>query len=811
MLDTTRQDARYAARALGRSPLFTLTALLSLAIGIGATTAIVTVANTLLLRPPPGVGNPERVVQIGQTRDGQGFDNFSYPNFLDMRASAKSLTGIAAIRMEPQSLSLAGPDGGEAVQGSIVSANLFEVLQAKPTLGRFFLPEEDRVPRANPVVVLTHRFWAERFGSDPGIIGRTIVLNGSPFTVVGVAEKGFQGPLVLAPDLWAPVMASPLLGMGEGTLTNRGAVWIMGIGRLAPDVPMSAAQAELGTIAHRLEAEYPQPNKGKGLRIMASSVFPGEMRTIIGGFIALMLAVAGLVLLIASTNVAGMLLARAASRQREIAVRLALGATRARLMRQLVTESLMLFVAAGTAGVLLAHWLVIGLMSLIPRLPVQLGFDPRIDWRVLGFALGLSLVSGLLAGLVPALQGTRPELTPALKTEGGGSGRRLRLRSGLLVAQIAFSMLLLITAGLFGRALVHAKGIDAGFDPNDVQLTAMDLQLVNYDSTRGHQFATTLLERARAIPGVQSAALSAMLPLDGGGMGLGGLELPDAVRNDPRTIRDMDWNVITPDYFDVLRIPIVRGRAFTDADRVGTTPVVILNESFARRQWPNEDAIGKVLRNGNIMLTVVGVARNAKYRTLGEEPRNFVYVPFAQRYFTRTTLMVRTSPDAAVAAPIRHLVAELEPALPVLDQRSLVEQAAMSLFPQRIALFVAGALGIVALLLALLGIYGVTAYGVVQRSREIGIRVALGAQRGNVLGLVLRQGLVLAGLGVGIGAVAAFGVTRLLTTLLYGVPPTDLAAFGGAAVLLILAALVASWIPARRAAAVDPVVALRSE
>ncbi len=750
-------------------------------------------------------------MQVGRTQDGQGFDNFSYPNFLDIRAGATSLSGIAAIRTDPQSLSLAGPDGGEAVQGGFVSGNFFEVLQAKPALGRFFLPEEDRVPRANPVVVLTHRFWSERFASDPGIIGRTITLNGSPFTVVGVAEKGFQGPLVLAPDLWAPIMASPLLGMSDGILTSRGAVWITAIGRLGPDVPMSAAQAELGTIAHRLEQAYPQQNKGKGLRVMASSVFPGEMRNIIGGFIALMLAVAGLVLLIASTNVAGMLLARAASRQREIAVRLALGATRGRLMRQLVTESLMLFVAAGTAGVLLAHWLVIGLMSLVPRLPVQLGFDPRIDWRVLSFALGLSLVSGLLAGLVPAFQGTRPELTPALKTEGGGSGRRLRLRSGLLVAQIAFSMLLLITAGLFARALVHARGIDAGFDPKDVQLTAMDLQLVNYDSTRGQQFATTLLERARAIPAVQAAALSAMLPLDGGGMGLGGLALPDAVRDDPRTIREMDWNVITPDYFDVLRIPIVRGRAFTDADRAGATPVVILNESFARRQWPNEDAIGKVLRNGNIMLTVVGVARNAKYRSLGEDPRNFVYVPLAQRYFTRTTLMVRTAPDAAVASPIRQLVAELEPALPILDQRSLVEQAAMSLFPQRIALWVAGALGIVALLLALLGIYGVTAYGVVQRSREIGIRVALGAQRANVLRLVLRQGLMLAGIGVGIGAVAAFGVTRLLRTLLYGVPPTDVAAFGGAAVLLIGAALVASWIPARRAAGVDPVVALRSE
>ena len=811
MFDTSRQDLRYAARALGKSPLFTLTALLSLAIGIGATTAIVTVANTLLLRPPPGIGDPERVVHIGRTQDGSGFDNFSYPNFVDYRTQTSTLTGIAAMQMEPRSLSLAGPDGGEAVKGSVVSGNFFEVLQAKPALGRFFSPDEDRAPGASPVVVLSHRFWRERFARDPGVIGRTIVLNGSPFTVVGVAEQGFQGPIVLVPDLWAPIMASPLLGTPADLLTSRPSVWLTAVGRLAPDVPLSAAQAELSTIAHRLEQTYPEANRGKGVRVMPSSVFPGEMRKMISGFMALLLAVAGLVLLIASTNVAGMLLARAASRQREIAVRLALGATRARLMRQLVTESVMLFVAAGVGGVFLAHWLVAGLMMLVPRLPVPLGFEPSIDWRVLAFALVLSLGSGLLAGLVPALQTTQPALTPALKSEGGGSGRRLRLRSGLLVAQISFSMLLLIAAGLFGRALMHARGIDAGFDPRDVQLASMDLRLVNYEEARGTQFATSLLERTRALPGVQSAGLSAMLPLGGSGLGLGGLRIPDAPADDARNDLRTDWNVITPGYFETLRLPIVHGRGFTDADREGAVPVVIINETLAGRLWPNEPALGKTIRNDEILLTVVGVARNAKYRSLGEDARNFVYVPLAQRFFPRTTLFVRTTPGVAVAAPIRRIVAELEPALPILDQRSLVEHAATSLFPQRIALWVAGSLGVVALLLALLGIYGVTAYGVVQRYREIGIRVALGAQRGNVVRLILRQGLLLAGVGVVIGAAAALGVTRMLQSLLYGVPPTDAASFGGAAALLIGAALVASWIPARRAAAVDPVIALRSE
>ena len=811
MLDSTRQDSRYAARALFRSPLFTLTAVLSVAIGVGATTAIVTLANTLLLRPPPGVGAPERLVNVGRTQNGQGFDNFSYPNFVDYRDGAKTLSGLAAMRMEPQSMSLAGPDGGEAIEGSTVSGTFFDVLQARPAIGRFFLPEEDRTPGTHPVAVLSHKFWRERFGGDTSIVGGRIVLNGSPFTVVGVAREGFQGPFVISPDLWLPIMASPLVGTPASVLTSRPSVWLIAIGRLAPDVSLNAAQSELSAIAHALEQAYPDVNKGKGVRVTPASVLPGELRSIVGGFMALLFAVAGLVLLIASTNVAGMLLARATSRRREIAVRLALGATRGRLVAQLVTESLMLFVVAGILGVVVAYWLVAGLMALIPRLPVQLAVDPGIDGRVLLFALAISIVSGVVAGLVPALQATRPMLVPALKADGAGSGSRLRLRSALLVAQIAFSMLLLIVAGLFARALVHARSIDPGFDARGVHLASLDLRLANYDSARGLPFMATLRERAALIPGVQTAAFTAALPLDGGGLGLGPIEVPGATPPDPERGWNADWSVITPGYFETLRLPIVRGRDFTDADRAGAIDVAIVNESFARRLWPDGDAIGKTFRNEHRTLTVVGIARNAKYRTLGEEPRNFVYVPLAQRYFTRMTLIVRSLPDAPVAAPVRRLVADLDPALPILNERSLEEQAALALFPQRIALWTAGSLGTVALLLALLGIYGVTAYGVTQRTREIGVRMALGAPRGNVLGLILRQGLQLAGIGVAVGALVAFGVTRLLGALLYGVPSTDVVAFLGAAMLLVVAAIAASWIPARRAAAVDPVIALRAE
>jgi len=814
MFDLLRQDVRFAFRALGRSPLFAVVSVLSIAIGVGATTAIVTLANTLLLRPPPGVGHPERVVTLGSTRDGRGFDNFSYPNFVDYRASARSLSGLAALRLDPHAVSLAGPGGGEPIQMGAASGNFFAVLEARPALGRFFTMDEDRAPGANPVVVLSHRFWSRRFQADPSIVGKSIVLNGTPFTVLGVAAERFQGPFVLAPDVWVPLTASSLLGLPADIFQSRGSLWIMGIGRLAPDAGIGQAQAELSGIAARLAAQYPNENKGKGLAVAQASLFPGDMRSIIAAFMAMLLAIAGLVLLIASTNVAGMLLARASIRRREIAIRLALGASRGQLVVQLVVESLLVFAAAGAAGLLLANWMVSALMALVPRLPVPLFVDPQLDWRVLTFALVLSLVTGLLAGVVPALQSTRPDLVPALKSDRGGTGQRLRLRSGLLVAQIAFSMLLLVVGGLFARTLTRARSIDPGFDPRSVYIASLDLGLANLDETTGRRVAATLLERARAIPGVRSAALSTMLPLDGGGLGLGTIKV--AGREPPGgqdgSWRE-DWNVVTPGYFATMGIPLVRGRDFAESDRAGTGDVAILNEAFAATLFPGQDAVGRTLTTDDRVVTIIGVARNAKYRSLGEPQRNFIYVPFAQRYMGRTSLLVKTTTRAvtSVASPIRRIVQEVDARLPILRQQTMDEQTVTSLFPQRVAAYVSGGLGTVALLLALLGIYGVTAFSVSQRTREIGVRVALGAQRSHVVGLVLRQGVVLAAVGVVVGSLAAFGATRLIASLLYGVAPTDVVAFGGAAIALGVAAVAASWVPARRAARVDPIVALRSE
>ena len=812
MIDTTLQNVRYAARTLARTPLFATIAILSVALGVGATTAIVTLANTLLLRPAPGIGDPGRVVTLGRTQDGSGFDNMSYPNFADYR-SAKSLSGVAAIRSEPEAASLAGPGGGEPIATQIVSGNFFEVLRARPALGRFFRVDEDVVPSANPVVVLSHRLWRDRFAASPRVLDSTITLNGAPFTVVGVAAERFQGPFVFSPDAWVPVMASPLFGKLSSDLFNqRGAVWLIAVGRLADGATLASAQAELGAIAARQLRDYPRVNEGKGVKVLPATFFPGDFNKLVAGFMAMLFVVAGLVLVIASTNVAGMLLARAMARQREIAVRLAIGGSRGQVIRQLLTESVLLFGIAGVAGVLLAKWLVMGLMSLVPRLPVQLGFDPTIDWRVVVFALGAAFVTGVGAGLVPALQTTNPELVPSLKSDGASGGkRRQRLRNGLLVTQVAFTMLLLVGAGLFTRALVKARNIDVGFNVAGLSITSVDFTLARYDSTGGTRLAHTLVERARTIPGVTNAAFTAVLPVCGCGMGLGGVRVegrePPAGRDGWRE----DWNIVSPGYFETLGIPIVRGRAFTEADRAGSPEVAILNEKFAAELWPGADPIGKTFTNRSRTVTVVGIARNHANRGIGEPPRNFVYVPMGQHYRADSHLITRSAGGALPAGAMQRLVADVDRNLPILSQQTMEEFAATTLFPQRIAVWVAASLGVVALLLALLGIYGVTAYGVTQRRKEIGVRVALGAQRGHVLGLVLRQGFVLAGIGVSIGTLVGLVATRLLTSLLYGVAATDAFAFVGAGALLGIAALLASWVPAVRAARVDPVIALRSD
>jgi predicted permease len=786
--------------------------MLSLAIGVGGTAAIYSLANSLLFSAPPGISEPDRVVNIGRTQRGSGFDNFSYLTFADYRARNSTFSAMAATQFEPTAVSLKGPEGGEAIQGSIVSGNYFAVLGTRPALGRFFLDEEDRTPRTHAVTVLSHRFWRERFNGDSGIVSRAVVLNGMPFTVVGVTREHFHGHAITAPDLWVPMMASPWLGTPIEMLSGaRYASWLMAVGRLKPDVGLSQAQTDLSTILTQLAQVDSQAYVGQGVALMPLSLVPGNLGRVVGLFMVFLFVLTALVLVIGGTNVAGMLLARSAARRREIAVRLAIGASRARLMRQLLTESVVLFAAAGAVGAVLARWLVSVLMALLPNLPFQVAITPSIDWRVVLFALGVAVLAGMLAGLAPALHSTRLSLAPELRSDVGGSARRQRLRSSLLVVQVAFSTVLLVVAGLFGRALVRAQGIDPGFDPRGVHVASLDLGLVNHTSQTGHAFGDLLLAGATALPGVESAALSRMIPLDGSSMGLGGVVVDGRPAPGPNASWDPAWNIVTPGYFDVMRIPMMSGRAFTEADRAGAPEVAIFDERLAAMIWPGEDAVGKTFRNDDRVITVVGVSRYAKTRSLAETPRGFVYVPFAQRYNDRMSLFVRSTSAAPLTVPLRRLLADLDPALPILDSQPLADLVAVGLFPQRVALWVASSLGAVALLLALIGMYGVTAFGVAQRTREIGIRIALGSSRRNVLGLVVGQGMRLGIAGVVLGTTGAILATRLLEGLLYGVPGSDPVALGAAGTVLLAAALFASWIPARRAARVDPMVALRQE
>jgi predicted permease len=476
----------------------------------------------------------------------------------------------------------------------------------------------------------------------------------------------------------------------------------------------------------------------------------------------------------------------------------------------LITESAVLFAVAGAIGALLARWIVAALLALIPALPFQLALLPSIDWRVVLFALAVAVFAGIIAGLAPALQSTKPALAPELRSDVGGSSRRQRLRSSLLVMQVAFSMLLLVVAGLFGRALVRAQAIDPGFDPHDVHVAALDFTLVNHTPETGQQFVDRLLAGAASLPGVQSVSMSRMVPLDGGKMGLGGVIVDGHPASAQAQSWDPGWNIVTPQYFDVMRIPLLKGRGFTEQDRAGSPDVAIINETLASSIWPNEEAVGKSFRNDDRTVTNIGIARNSKYRSLGETSEGFIYVPFAQRYSPTMSLFVRST-QGSPAIPIRQLVAQLDPALPILTSQSMEEHVALGLFPQRIALWVAATLGGVALLLALIGIYGITAYGVAQRSREIGIRIALGSTRQNVLGMVIGQGVRLGAIGVAVGMVAAIAVTRLLENMLFGVSGSDPIALAAAAAVLIATALVASWLPARRASRTDPMVALRQE
>ena len=813
-------DLKYALRLLRRSPLFTLTAALSLAIGIGANTTIFSIASALLLRPLPGLSDPSRLVDIGRTQDGRGFDNSSYPNYRDYRERQKMLTDVYAYRGEPQPMSLATASDAVRIYGAIVTANYFTVLGVRPLLGRTLQDSDDARDRSHSVVVLSYDLWKRTFGGKEAIVGQTISLNSRPFMVVGVAPAGFQGTTLLRPDAWTPMAGvaetMPRLAQAINNVFNqRSAVWLVMGGRLKEGATIEQANAEAQAIGANLQKEYPNENKGKSLTVVRSTLVPGQAVTV-GGFFGLLMIIVLLVLMIACVNVAGILLARGAARRREIAVRLAVGAGRGRLIRQLLTETTILFIAGGSAGLVLSLWLTKLLLALIPKLPVPVDLTVHTDWRVVSFGIVLSFIAAILSGLAPALQASRADLVPALKTEGLDSGRpHLRLRNLFVIGQVTMSLMLVIVAGLFLRALEHAAAVQPGFDERRVDVVQLDFSLAGYTQETARPFVRQLLEQIRSMPGIESATLSVDLPLDGGRMGLGGLRVPGKTPSRGESFQ-ADWNVVEPGVFRTLRLPLVRGRDFNDADTATSPWVAVVNEALATQIWPGEDPLGKqmMVRDDNGKdhpVTIVGVTGNARLIWLTGNVDPYIYVPFAQRYIPRASILVRTIDDRSSVPDVRSRLRTLNPNLPITEAMRLSELTAIGLVPQRMAASVAGTLGLVGLLLCAIGIYGVTSYSVAQRTREIGIRVALGADRRNVLRLVLRQGLVLAAIGTAVGVVIAAVGSTFLESLLYGVRGLDPLTFGSACALFVVVTLAASYIPALRATKVDPMVALRAE
>ena len=807
------QDLRYAVRMLRKRPLFTALAVLTLALGIGLNSAVYAAVHALVLRPLPGVREPDALVQVFRTWPSFPYGANSIPHYFDVRVRTRDVfSGVAAWDFVPLNLSAGGRT--ERITGQLVSANFFDVMGAGVERGRAFVAEEDTRPGAHPVAVVSHAAWRGLFGGDPRIVGRTIVLNGHRYTIVGVARPEFRGPIpVVTPVLWVPLMQIAQIRPGrEGALEERGSSFLNVIARLRPGVTPERARDRLRRLETELREEYPAHYDESGINIVpqAEAGIGPQFRGAQVGLSAVVMGVVVLLLLVACVNVANLFLARARDRSREMAVRLSLGAGRGRLVRQLLTESLVFAAAAGAAGIGLAA-LVIALANRI-SLPIDVPFDPdlRLDAPVLLFTLAVSLLTGVLFGLAPALQATRPALVPALKGEAPAGASRSRASRALVVAQMALSLVLLASAGLFLRNLRAATAIDTGFTSDNLLIASVDPGLQGYDRARAEAFYRRLVERLRAHPAVRAVGLAEEVPLRLGSQQTG-VSIPGYTPA-PNENMSIDYNIATPGYLDAMGIRLLRGRDFTARDDSAAPRVLVVNQRFAERFWPGRDPIGQRVRVGERDHTVVGLVPNGKYRTLGEEPLAFMYFAQAQRWNSAMTVHIRTAgPPAALASVLRAEVAALDPDLPVADVRTMNNHLGLALLPARLAGAVLGAFGVLGLLLAAVGIYGVMSYSVAQRTREIGIRMAVGAARAQVVRLVMGQGMRLVAVGAAVGLAGAVVAAWLVRGLLYGGSALDPVTFVAVAVVLVGVAALAIWVPARRAAGVDPMVALRGE
>ena len=803
-------DLRYALRMLRKNPGLTLVAVLSLALGIGASTTIFSWMDGLVLHPLPLVQDPGRLVFLKTLRPGGAEWSPSYPDFLDWRAQARSVSDLSVAGMDQFVVKTSGQ--AERAWGVYASGDYFDLLGVRPLKGRVFGPDEARTPGSAPVAVISYAFWQRKFAGDTGIVGRHLLLNGHDLTVVGVLPPKFGGTIVgLAFDVWVPITMEPLLSARGGALEQRGRHWLNAIARLKPGVTVAEARADISLVQRRLAATYEEDRSTTALVApLASAGLQAWLRPL---FIAL-LGITAVVLLVACANVANLLLARATARQKEMAVRLALGAGRWRLARQLLAESALLAGLGGAAGLFIALWGRELFAAFVPPAPFPIVLQFGVNGRVVGFAIVATGIAALLFGSAPALRASRPDLVPALKDDTGQRGmNRSRLRSALVVAQLALSVVALVAAGLFLRSLDRSKAVERGFgDPRHVLVVSTDLFAAGYQRPAGIAFINTLLDRVSGRPGVRSASVSMFVPLGFSDQTYGGATV-EGYQPHPDEDMSLRYTAVGPDYFATMETPIVRGRPITAADRDSAPRVAVVNETFARRFWPGSDPIGRRLHMaGTEWITVVGVARDGKYDALDEAPLPFIYLPFAQFYVSQPNLIVRTAGDPkAVIEPIRREFASLDPSVPFLDPRTLEEHIGASVFIQRTGATLLSGFGALALLMAAVGIYGVMAYVVSQRTREMGIRLALGAARRDIVGLVVGQATRLVSTGLGTGVVAALGVGMLLRSQLLGIRAYDLPTF--VAVVLVLAgvALLASYLPARRAAKVDPVAALKYE
>ena len=811
-------DLRYAVRLLGRTPVFTITSIISLALGIGAAATIFSLTDALLFEPTVGVRNPAALVDIGRANQGSGFDNMSHPMAVYLREQSRT-TEIASVDFTGGPMSLSTDGASERVIATLVSANYFDVLGTRAALGRFFRADEDDTPGERPVVVLSHALWRQRFNSDPAILDRPVRLNNHDFAVVGVAEPGFQGSSMVGTDLWVPMaMVQVVRGRADANLlTEPRAVWHIAIGRLNPGVAIGLAEAELNTIVEAYKRLEPRANQRHTISVVPMGRIPGPVRTPFLAFIGFLFALTGALLAIACSNVAGMLLARAAMRRREMATRLAVGAGRGRLIAQLLTETLVLFAAAAVASVPLTYWLVSLLERSLPALPVTLNLDFGVNVRVMAFAFGVASLTGIVFGLAPARHALGADLAPMLHgAQSTADRRRLGIRNTLVAAQVALSLMLVVIALLFLRSLDRAAHTDPGFSTAHTLIATVDVSLSGYRDQEAVALATRFRERLRGVAGVESVGHARMIPLQGSGFGYGSVSIPGAEDRLPEGRIESDWDVVSPDYFETIGIDVVEGRGFRDSDREHTPWVAIVSETFANRAWPGQSGVGRTVvqrlsETEQRQLQVVGITRDAKYRFISSPPAPFIFVPMGQQPVSELNLYIRHTPGRPVEREIRAAMAQVEPSVPIVQLQSFENAAAVGLLPQQLSAWIAGSVGTIGIFLAALGLYGLMAFLVMQRTREIAIRMALGASDRNVRVMVLKQAAVLAVIGGVSGGVLAGGIATLARSLLVGVAPIDPVAFGGTALLFAVVLAIAAWTPANRAATTDPATALRSE